>query len=744
MDRVDQSSRAPARSCLPPIGVRKTGIRFRLHPGNADPAIAAAQGNDPLAIQFSGGAPFRAYAATLEAHGRDLIPSVTVMIQPNEYPGVRGATSLPGATNEQIERTWLQAFQDLRNGTSDGMAGLERRALDPDGPRGEVPRTGPLAWCRKMGEYIEPVCPGCLGRLSLCRDEILLRTSGLPAYASTLARYLYCPACSADPGSAVTFYSYSIRENESPPSNVRVRRRSELYRDLTPSIQIGNRPPDAEHFCFECPNARACYPENRNVDAPVPAEELLFPLAYYENFYLAVEPHPLEFTAAAALLGGASPAEAARAAGRTADGELDPDGALAGGDQFFFQGDNSGLFGLEVLVLKLSAFTRVVHGIRDLYARAGRPHLALGPDRIRARLAGSAARFVPARWGIELAAGDLVTTAPLHLFEPIPGEPRVWSIPYPIPEPFVPDSLSRIQSESQFMRLMIRDLKVESVGAQSRVRITAELTADGYRESEHGRHDLVRLSAENIPGSDGRLVFAGRRLGAIPRGFVFEGTSGPIDPGAARGLDPQRLTAVSVEATIVHTFSAPADMMSLGVLLLRLLLVNDRQDAPNLICETAERLAAAAASTAGNGAGPGHNLGEIFAREGLRADPVEVLFRETDRAHVAPGIPGALWHDTLETALRMASNRPGWSICGAQDDYEPERPAEPFERILADLEMLVERARGGLIGSSGRNGLVLEVCDDFMADYREASQGRPAVMQDEPQMTMVVSPRKRS
>jgi hypothetical protein len=197
-----------------------------------------------------------------------------------------------------------------------------------------------------------------------------------------------------------------------------------------------------------------------------------------------------------------------------------------------------------------------------------------------------------------------------------------------------------------------------------------------------------------------------------------------------------------VEATIVHTFSAPADVMSLGVLLLRLLLVNDRQEGSNLICETAERLAAAAAAAAGNGSGPGQHFPEIFSRESLKADPAEVLFRETDRTSGTPAIPPALWHDSLEVALRMASNIPGWSVCASQDDYEADRPGEPFERILADLEMLVERARGGLIGSSGRNGLVLEVCDDFLADYREASMGRPPVSFDEPQMTVVVGPRK--
>ena len=132
----------------------------------------------------------------------------------------------------------LQAFQDLKNGTADGVVGLERRALESGAPCPDVPRTGPLAWCRKMAEYIEPVCPMCLGRLAVCRDEVLLRTSGLPAYATTLARYLYCSVCAAEPGRPATFYSYSIRESEAPPANVRVRRRSELYRFLIRRTEI--------------------------------------------------------------------------------------------------------------------------------------------------------------------------------------------------------------------------------------------------------------------------------------------------------------------------------------------------------------------------------------------------------------------------------------------------------------------------------------------------------------------------
>ncbi|MFC1573457.1 hypothetical protein ACFL6M_07665, partial [Candidatus Eisenbacteria bacterium] len=115
-------------------------------------------------------------------------------------------------------------------------------------------------------------------------------------------------------------------------------------------------------------------------------------------------------------------------------------------------------------------------------------------------------------------------------------------------------------------------------------------------------------------------------------------------------------------------------------------------------------------------------LHQAFQNEGISTQPTEVLHRKADRTASNAAIPSGLWGDALLLALRMASNHPDWSICSTQDDYPSSDPTEPLQMVVQELEELVERARGSLIGSAGRNASVQEVCNDFLADLKEAAQ----------------------
>ncbi|TPW03833.1 MAG: hypothetical protein FD129_2982, partial [bacterium] len=108
------------------------------------------------------------------------------------------------------------------------------------------------------------------------------------------------------------------------------------------------------------------------------------------------------------------------------------------------------------------------------------------------------------------------------------------------------------------------------------------------------------------------------------------------------------------------------------------------------------------------------------AGESIQAGADQVLYRAADRALAPAATPPSLWQDALVLALRMGSNRPGFSICGRLDEWDPERLAAPLDGVLEELAILAERARGALIGSGGRNGVLQQVCDDFLVDLEEA------------------------
>jgi len=724
---------------------------------------------DPFIRLSSDAHPLRAYLACLEVDGRVIVPHLTILMERNEYLGSRTGGARAPIDNRQVERIWHQGLLRHNKTESKSISSTDERAFPAGLVDGKVPRHSPLAWCRKTGAYITPLCPACLGVMGTCRDEVLLRRSGLPSFERNLIRILYCRACSSDTKRPPVFYTYSLRKVDGLAEGVQLRRRSELYRDLGPRIASAEAQTDTSsaipesgmtssvgdlHPCFQCEHRASCYPAGRNVNDQLPAEDLLFPLAYYDFYWLPLEPLPLDFHEIVAFLGGAFPADltttqadptAASPLRHEVLAELDRPG-----NQFFFAGDSTGLFPLESLYLKLSAVAGLARGAQDVLEKTGYAHLALTPDRLRGCLS-IGPSILPIRWGLSLKIGDLLTTAtPVELeADQVPGGIQVGSFPYPCPEAFLPAGMHRSQVENLWMRLAIEDLRTEKSSGERRAHLQARLTAsDLYHAAEHGNHDLVRVNLAVGPAGGQRIVFFGKKTGSLAGGFLFSGSTGLLTEDVFASLESSDLPiSNNVEVILGHAFAAPADVMSLGLLMLRLLLSNDNQDTNHL---DARQVGALAEAVAGDldtpDFGARDRLHQAFQKEGIVSESTAILHRQIDRAGGADAaMPSGLWEDTLLLALRMGSNLPDWSICGTQDDYDASDPAEPLRIVVQELDELVERVRGSLIGSAGLNATVQEVCDDFLTDLRGARQLDTAhPMDDFIDQTMVSPPKRKS
>jgi hypothetical protein len=733
----------------------------------AEEAPGKSDVGDPFECLASTAGPFNAYWARLEADGRVIEPFLALYLEPNEYGSGAAAGGTPGLS--RLERVWEEAARAHSRVRSATVAALDARAL-PENATAQPQRHPPLTYCRRTGAYIGPVCASCLGPLSTCRDEALLRRCGLPSYRSSLTRFLHCPACTNDPTLPSTFYTYSTRPIETVAPGVRVRRRGELYRDLAPKIPRGEETATADHACFSCQHRTTCYPAGRSVDAPIPAESFLFPLAYYDFHCVPLEALALEFDQCAALLGGALWQDRGIGIG-PGDGPIGttdlalPSSARAlldslrkplsvDGGQYFFEGDESGLYPLEVLYLKLLTFRGLLQGAMDLYIQGGRPHLALSPERVRGAWSGGAATL-PARWGLTLKISDLLSTGPLLQSggdalddAGLSDEPTVWALPFPAPEAFLPEEMSHPQSESLTMRVKVRSLQAGSDPRGSSARLEAELTSDLFREDLCGRHDQVRFSLAWGAGPEERILLSGGMAARIPGGFVFAGTGRTPASATASAFDPKKLPgSLSSEVTIHHVFGAPADLTSLGLLLLRLLLQNDGQDGSRLGRPAALRAAEAVAAEAGAAGGnekPRTGWAQAaLSAEGMITGPEQVLYRAVDRKEARPAFPAALWEDVLLLCLRAIANIPEWSLCAAQDDWPHGEPVGPLRRAAEELDALIERARGALLGSSGRSVMIQEVLTDFLTDLKQAQvAGASAPEADATGMTMIMPPRR--
>jgi hypothetical protein len=724
-------------------------IRLLPHPDGG--TSGGDDGGDPFVRLSSDAHPFRAYLASLEDNGRIVVPHLVILMEPNEYPGSRTGGARPPVGNLQLERIWHHGLHRHLRLDRSAIAYLDTRALAAGDGDVELPRHPPLAWCRKTGAYVPSLCPACLSTMETCRDEGLLRKCGLPSYETSLIRFLHCRRCVTETSRPPVFYTYSLRKIDGLADGVSLKRRSELYRDMAPRF-AGNADADAAadgHPCFSCPHRGDCYPAGRHVNDQLPAEDQLFPLAYYDFNWLPLEPLPLGFHETAALLGGAAPGDLATSSGHESSlcRPILSDLNRPGG-QFFFEGDVSGLFALEALYLKLSALCDLARALRDLLAESGFGYLALSPDRLRGGLV-SGPSILPTRWGLTIKIGDLLTTAPLIELEAdqVPGEREVGSLPHPCPETFLPEAMGRPQIENLWMRLNVDEFKTEQSGNQTKATLQARLTAeDVYQGVDHGVHDLVRIVLPLDSAGGTPAIFSGLKTGSVAGGFEFTGATGPLSDAQAIALSKGAASASrNVEVTIAHNFAAPADIISLGLLSLRLLLANDSQDVTNLDARLAGTIAetiAKARSTAGFG--EFDYIHEAFNREKISSRRREVLYRKIDRENVDAAIPPGLWEDTLVLGLRLASNIPDFSVCANQDDYSAEDPQQPLSRIVDDFEELLERTRGSLIGSGGRNASIQAVCDDFLSDLKEAQAAgvSPAPGQSIEE-TMIVMPEGR-
>lgn len=109
---------------------------------------------------------------------------VEVWVQSHE-----GLENTPAAYREQLsnallDRRWMQAVE--------GVSEVEPRQAVRVGFEEKSP--GALYIDPVEGELIRPRVQGTSHTLELCTDDALLREVGLPAYSTTLARYLWAPA----------------------------------------------------------------------------------------------------------------------------------------------------------------------------------------------------------------------------------------------------------------------------------------------------------------------------------------------------------------------------------------------------------------------------------------------------------------------------------------------------------------------------------------------------------------------
>ncbi len=689
------------------------GLRFELVTTGSDGSSAG----DPFVSLSESGLSARVLLASIAVADSSQIQYVAIKLRRSGYRIPHSSGQRSPISNRVIDAQWEYERQSLLS-AKPGVGAMHPAF------RGwiEHGQFAPILYCAASKQFFHPPSPLTGSPLVTCRDDSLLQSLGLRPYSEGTTRYLFCAAQAAEHKSdphAIRFWSFARTPEEPTPARVQVRRGAELFEDIWPliaKISGGGDDPisrNARETCFA--------PECRIDELRM---EKVVPLSFYETELFPLAVQELNFDEACTLFGGASWSELTKGGGFAAitpgRGRLIEPIApvLSAGRQFFYGDDDSGLFPLECLLLKLSLFRNVCEKVWSMHTSGKRPHLDLKPG--HAMISFSGTPQVPARWGAALSLLDLGATSPIGdgkdgtdgtVFRP-PLEPDVvYSAPYMREDVF---------GKSELAHIIIRTSEpLPDSSGKVRGRLEIDLMGQSLRARKMSLRDVMLISLPT-PAQDGGTVNLTATLREqIDGGIRCLALTPLMDKSALSAIDAMTNRVIyDREVIFYRAFSVPCDIYSLGMMLFRALLVHDGQDIL-AISESVKYLVGKIDLAAPRGGSPDPRQVDLMVRDHLRGDArtfnrYSVLQTREKRASNRNSIPEDVWEELLVLAFKMTTSYPGFSVCADNGDFEPESPGKATQRVLNQINNTVDRLWSELFGSQKLNREVLEVLDAIL------------------------------
>lgn len=661
----------------------------------------------------------RVYLAVFKGDGDSILDFAALKVPRNAHP--LPVVPDPSLNNASIEARWRQEAERLRELDAAGLA--VPRSLRPGGQAPE--RLPPLLFCLPDCRFFSPPCPRCGMALETCRDDARLVEARLPLFTSSLERFLFCPRCAAQ-SPPPAFYSYDAPA-ETPEGECFTA--VDLYRDLGEAL-AGAGDSGTMTESFPCPGCREAAVQFQTafasgVRAAPFWEGRWTPLNFYDSPYVLTGLGQLSLDEFADWLGGRpresflekkAPALSARLCYPV---ELQAEGRL------LFGTDGSGMDAVEIFYLKVAAFRQLVAGLLAYCRQTGRPHLDLHPRHVQFDLS-AAGEGLPAAWTFRARLHGLSSAA---RSERLAGVAEVVVPPRNAFAPYAPPEVLEFHlTPSRPAQLVLSELESAPLAgsAERGWRIHGRLSDPYGIYPEPSERDWILVTLDNEALGLGALTFAARRdprTAGDAHEAHFIGEPLPLEEMAAQRLKKSAGVRIpGARYKIYADFAAPSDLYSLGMLLLRLLVGNDSQDARRIqvaVEKVGKRLAAAGDTTLANVlSGPGAaTLLERDAELAAAFRKANVFYKALDREGERPNaIPDALWKRALLLGLRLATRLPGFSLCVTPADYEDAHPTEKIERLGNEVELLAAETRGLLFGRQGMNLEIQHVLAELLTE----------------------------
>jgi hypothetical protein len=299
-------------------------------------------------------------------------------------------------TNKDIDQHWRNTIEFYSSQSTVGNSNPILLAEQTQ-KNGEYSQFQSLFYCAFKDVYFHPPCPQCGDFLHLCCDDTLLAESNLPAYTTSLKRYLYCPKCQQVPEKE-QFYAYSREGNDTPALKDRRHLVNDFGNLILKSETLNSFP------CMNCPELTACYGTDNRVMSRI------VPYSFYPFHVLIFEADTMSAPDFLALIAGASfEALKENLAGKQAHGRLRClqayEHTRPTHSNFMFGGDSEKDF-LEILYLKLSFLGELISEFFSNSTRAVYCDASLSLDRVWVRVADQAG-LLPQFWNFNLSILDI-------------------------------------------------------------------------------------------------------------------------------------------------------------------------------------------------------------------------------------------------------------------------------------------------------------------------------------------------
>lgn len=698
---------------LPPAGVNAP---FGLH------VVLDAPGRDHVRspwVELSQPGDFsRVCLTAVMGDGGTLLELCAMKLTPDVWPD--GATPAAlGITNRDVEERW--ETETARLAEMGRLSAHVPRLVRADGSAPSAGSLPPLLYSHPGRSFFVPPCPRCRNPLSLCRDEAWLAGAGLPPYATTLDRFLWCETCGRGT-EAPTVYTTS----KAATTRASVRSVADLLDELGHALR--------ETWTEEEGAALAGAETVKAVRAFQAAggtsvRDLFAFLTVYGSPLLLTVAAPFDLDALADALGG-RPWEELPAKGPTAAAAFPPRWAWlvrppSPTRRLLFPSESAGLDAVEIFFLKLTAFRQILEGLVDSYRFTGRPHLDLHPRHLLFELSG-AGDGLPLFWTLQVRIHGLAAAGQTL---PAPGSPTVvlpgqgLAVPYAAPE--VQEFRLAGYRPGEFV---FTDIEEEGTAAR-RFRLRGRLSDPYGLYPAPKARDTIFVS---LPDPTLGFGFTGLAVRATPgelRSDEAAFASDLLDLEES-GLKRLRLAVGTklpgARYRVFPDFGTPTDLHALGVALLRMLLRNDEQDL-SAVLKAADRLGREIAG-APQEARRDVTLASLVKRAPDAANAfakTEIFWARDDRRENRPNaIPDALWERALLLALRLVTRVPGFSVAAGPADFDPLFREEKLERILPEVVAILAELSAILFERQPLHLEIQQILAEIHEDER-SSRARP-------------------